>query len=71
MTGAGTGAVELIIERWTGPDKGEDFHWSLWREGHRIAMGAEAHGDARACEVAGMAACRRMTGCAPDRVTRL
>jgi hypothetical protein len=61
--------MEVIIERWSGPD-GTAFHWSLWRDGKRVAMGP-AYGSAEGAEAAATAACIQEFGVRPDRVTTL
>lgn len=60
--------VEIIIERWSGPN-GTEFRWSIWNDGRRVDMGGphrsvdDSENEARAC-------CTRL-GHTPDRVTRL
>lgn len=61
--------IEVIIERWSGPD-GTEFRWSVWRDGHRVQMGG-SYADAAACEAAAAEFCAKMLGAKVDRVTRL
>jgi hypothetical protein len=60
--------IEIIIERWSGPD-GTAFRWSLWLDGSRVEMGGP-HAAADDSEAEARAHCARL-GRTPDRVTRL
>ncbi len=62
--------IEIIIERWTNPDRTVDFRWSIWRDGRRVQMG-DASPTAESSESEALEYCRRAIGRAPDRVTRL
>ena len=61
--------IEVIIERWSGPDGGT-FRWSVWRDGRRVEMGGP-YGTAEASEQDAIAFCRGALGREPDRITRL
>jgi hypothetical protein len=63
--------IELVIERWDNFDGSVDFRWSLWRDGRRLHMNAEAYSSAEACEADARLFCRRGFGRDPDKVTRL
>jgi hypothetical protein len=71
MAQMGGDMLEVIIERWTDAGGTTEFRWSLWRDGHRAAMGHEAHGTAEDCEAEATAYCRQSLGCNPDRITQL
>jgi len=62
--------IEIVIERWTNPDRSVDFRWSAWRDGRRVCMGG-AHPTAESVEVEARQFCRQELGGEPDRVTRL
>ena len=62
--------VEIVIERWTNPDRSVDFRWSAWRHGRRVRMGG-AHPTAEGSEAEARRFCLRELGREPDRVTRL
>ena len=62
--------VELIVERWSYPDGGTEFFWSLWQDGTRVHF-SERHGSSEAAEAEARDFCRRALGTAPDRVTHL
>ena len=62
--------MEIIIERWIGPDGGTDFLWSLWDGGQRLQMGGRFD-SAEAAEAAARAYCRESLGRAPERVRLL
>jgi hypothetical protein len=63
--------LEVMIERWSDAGGTAEFRWSLWRDGHRVAMGHEAHATAEDCEAEAIAYCRQDLDRNPDRVTRL
>ncbi len=63
--------IEIIIERWTNADGATDFRWSVWRDGHRIQMGPNAHSSAEAGEREAREFGRRGLGYEPDKLTRL
>ena len=67
----GGDVLEVLIERWTDAGGTTEFRWSLWRDGHRVAMGHETHATAEDCELEATAYCRQGLGCNPDRVTQL
>ncbi len=67
----GDDVLEVIIERWTDAGGTTEFRWSLWRDGHRVAMGHEAHATAENCEAEATASCRQGLGRDPNRVTHL
>jgi len=61
--------IEIVIERWTGPD-GTEYRWSVWRAGHRIAID-RPYPDADAAETAAEDVCVKALGRKAERVTRL
>ncbi len=63
--------IDIIIERWIDADGKTDYLWSIWGEGHRIAMGSRKHANGEDCEHEALAFCRRELGRDPDTVTRL
>ena len=62
--------IEVIVERWTNPDKSTDYRWSIWRAGARVQMGGP-HPSAEASENDAVAFCRKNFQRAPDRIERL
>ncbi len=62
--------IEVIVERWTNPDKSTDYRWSVWRAGNRVQMGGP-HPTAEASEHDAVALCRKNFQRAPDRIERL
>ena len=62
--------IEVIVERWTNPDKSTDYRWSIWRAGTRVQMGGP-HASAEASERDAVAFCRKNFQRAPDRIERL
>ncbi len=63
--------IEVIIERWTGPDSTTVHRWSVWQVGHRIEMGGRAFTDGDDCETEALEFCVKALGQKPDKVTRL
>lgn len=63
--------IEAMIEYWSDLGGAPRFRWSLWRDGHRIAVGDSAFASAEACQGDAEGYCRVKLGCRPDRVTRL
>ncbi len=63
--------IEVVIERWTGPDGATEYRWSVWRDGYRIEMGGKAFTDADDCESEALDFCGKTLGEKPDKVTRL
>ncbi len=63
--------IEVAIERWTGADGTTDYRWSVWRDGHRIAMGSTAFSSSDDCESEALDFCMKGLGRKPDKVTRL
>ena len=63
--------MEVIIERWTGPDGTTEYRSSVWQAGHRIARGRKAFTDADDCETEALEFCVKALGKKPDKVTRL
>lgn len=61
--------IEIVIERWTGPD-GTEFRWSVWRDGARIEMDGP-YPEADDAEAAAVDYCAKALGRKADRVTRL
>jgi hypothetical protein len=61
--------IEIMVERWSGRDGGEEFRWSLWQNGRRLTMGGP-HPTAEASEAEARAACAKLQ-LEPGRVTRL
>ena len=62
--------IEVMIERWSNPDKTTDFRWSVWRAGNRIQMGGP-HDTAAASEQDAVAFCRQNFQRPPDRIEHL
>jgi hypothetical protein len=62
--------IEVIVERWSNPDKSTDYRWSVWRAGNRVQMGGP-HDSADASEREAIEFCRKSFQRAPDRVERL
>jgi hypothetical protein len=62
--------TEVMIERWTNRSGGEDFLWSVWRDGNRLHMGGP-HQSAEAAEAEARDFCAKGLRAVPDRVTRL
>ncbi len=54
--------IEVIIERWTGPDITTVHRWSVWQVGHRIEMGGRAFTDADDCETEALEFCVKALG---------
>ncbi len=63
--------IEVMIERWTGPDGTTVHRWSVWQADHRIEVGRKAFSDADDCEGEALEFCVRALGQKPDKVTRL
>jgi hypothetical protein len=63
--------IEVVIERWTGPHSTTEYRWSVWRDGHRIAMGGRAFSDGDDCETEALEFFVKALGQKPDKVTRL
>ena len=63
--------LEVMIECWSGAAGVASYRWSLWQDGHRIAMGENAFASADDCQAEATAYCQEEHGTAPDRVTRL
>jgi hypothetical protein len=61
--------IEVIIERWSGPD-GTSYLWSVWHDGRRLGMGGP-HADLQASEAEARTWCGEHLRRAPDRITRL
>ncbi len=62
--------MEVIIERWTGPDGTTEYRSSVWLVGHRIARGRKAFTDADDCETEAEFYVKAL-GKKSDKVTRL
>jgi hypothetical protein len=62
--------IEVIVERWSNPDKSTDYRWSVWHAGSRVQMGGP-HDSADASEREAIEFCRKSFQRAPDRVERL
>lgn len=62
--------LELMIERWSDPARGDSYRWSLWDSGKRIAMGGP-HRSVDESEREALGVCGKKLGRQPDRVTRL
>jgi hypothetical protein len=62
--------IEVIVERWSNPDRSTDYRWSVWRGGSRVQMGGP-HDSAAASEREAIEFCRKSFQRAPDRIERL
>ncbi len=62
--------LEVMIERWSRREGGDNFLWSVWRDGSRVQMGGPVDTSASAEEQA-IDYCRSELGRLPDRVTPL
>ncbi len=62
--------TEVMIERWSNRDGGDDFLWSVWRDGSRVQMGGP-HPTAEAAEAAARAFCAGELGVEPERISHL
>jgi hypothetical protein len=65
-----TAMVEIIIERWTDPDRSVQYRWSVWQEGRRVHMGGP-HASPEQSDAEAHRFCREALECQPDRVTKL
>jgi hypothetical protein len=62
--------IEAMIERWSDSLAGDQFRWSLWIDGRRVAMGGPV-ADAKRAEAEARQASHKNLGRAPDRVSVL
>jgi len=62
--------IEVIVERWSNPDRSTDYRWSVWRGGSRVQMGGP-HVSAAASEREAIEFCRKSFQRPPDRIERL
>ncbi|MFQ5955737.1 MAG: hypothetical protein ACE5JZ_11800 [Kiloniellales bacterium] len=62
--------IEVMIERWVNRDGGQDYLWSVWRDGSRVHMGGP-HPTAEAAETEAREYCIEELGVTAERVTRL
>ncbi len=62
--------IEVMIEHWSDRDGGQDYLWSVWRDGSRVHMGGP-YPSAEAAEAEARAYLSEELGAEADRVTRL
>jgi hypothetical protein len=62
--------LEVIVERWSNPDKSTDYRWSVWRGGQRVQMGGP-HASADDSERDATEFCRKSFKRTPDRIEHL
>ena len=62
--------IEIIIERWTNPNKSTEYRWSIWRGGSRVHMGGP-HASVEDSEHEAVEYCADKLKRAPDRIERL
>ena len=62
--------IEVIVERWTDPNKSTEYRWSIWRSCSRVHMGGP-HASAEDSEREAVEYCTDKFKRAPDRIERL
>ena len=62
--------IEVIIEHWTDRAGGQDYLWSVWRDGSRVHMGGP-HPTVEAAEAAAREYLSQELGVEADHVIRL